>query len=73
MAVLSKLVTSEIIDISEQLYTKIQVYKPITFFHEYDSGDEADFIALTEDFIHYSSVGCNIVTLKAILYRPYRQ
>ena len=41
----------------------MKVYKPIIFVHEYDSGDEADFIALTEDFIHYSSVGCNIVTL----------
>ena len=63
MAVLSKFLTSEIIDISEQLYTKIQVYKPMTFFHEYDSGDETDFNALNEDFIQYSSVGCNIFTL----------
>ena len=62
MAVLSKF-KPEIVNVSEHLlYTNIQMYKPVTFFHE-DSGDEIDFFALTEDLIHYSSVNCNIVTL----------
>ena len=63
MAVLSKFIP-EIVNISEHimLYTDIQSYTPVTFYDE-DSENEADFLKLTEDFIQYSSVDCNIVTL----------
>ena len=62
MAVLSKF-KPEIVNISENmLYNDSQSYTPVTFYDE-NSENEADFLALTEDFIQYSSVDCNIVTL----------
>ena len=61
MAVLSKF-KLDIVDISENmLYNDIQSYTPFTL--EYQNSDDEDFLALTEDFIQYSSNNCNIFTL----------
>ena len=61
MAVLSKS-KPDIVNISENmLYNDTQSYTPVTLYDQ--NSDNEDFLALTENFIQYSSVNCNIVSL----------